>query len=332
MFPLLNILLIKLFVLQTSLFYFVFGLLFFSTTAFSKEVSPKKNICHFDEIKDPLTVGDVFKMHCEWSLYAVMSSPVRIEFPRKETKTMPMQNSLKETHPWALFVLETISVFPGRGSFKVTSYKPGSYNTRFNIVSDQGAVTVEPLSWEVKSVIPKEKKGKIKPYPPYGPWRKASFLWYWFLWGISLLSLMIFITLKIRAFIKKKNKIREVKKRLKNKKAFREFISQLNLLAREAHGTDSKKVISKLNTFFRLFLENEFFIFAIKEEPKKIIKEINKYHPFIYKQELKPVLDFFLEIEKLSAEKVSPHDMEQMLDRARELAIFFLEKRGRRQH
>ena len=316
--------------LKKYLFFFSLLLLCFSKNTFSTESIPNKNICRFEGMKEVLTVGNVFEMHCKWSFYTIISSPARIEIPHKEIDKN-MQNPMQQTtSPWALFILETVRILPGRGAFKVTSYQPGSHNTGFNIVSDQGVVAVEPLSWEVKSVIPEEKKGKVKPYPPYGPWKKALPLWYWLLGGFTLLSLIIFIILKVRLFIKRKHKINEIKNRLKNKKAFREFIGQLNLLIREVHNKDGKMIISKLDTSFRLFLENEFLIFAMREKPKKIIQEIKKCCPFISKKELKSVLDFFSELEKLSAEKVNPQDCEQMLNQAREIAISFLEKIDRR--
>lgn len=316
--------------LRKHLFFFSLVLLCFSKNTFSTKSIPDKNICRFEGMKEVLTVGDVFEMHCKWSVYTIMSSPVRIDIPYKKIDKKRQNPKQQTTGPWALFILETIRILPGGGAFKVTSYQPGSHNTGFNIVSDQGVVAVKPLSWEVKSVIPEEKKGKIKPYPPYGPWKKALPLWYWLLGGFTLLSLIIFIILKIRFFIKREHKINEIKNRLKNKKAFREFIGQLNLLIREVHNKDGKMIISKLNTSFRLFLENEFLIFAIKEKPKKIIQEIKKCCPFISKKELKNVSDFFSELEKLSAEKVNPQDCEQMLNQAREIAISLLEKIDRR--
>ena len=142
--------------------------------------------------------------------------------------------------------------------------------------------------------------------------------------------MIVFLVLKIRFFVRRKHQIDEITGRLKNKKAFREFISQLNLLVREVYNTDGRKFILKLDRVFRLFLENQFIVFALKEKPEKIIREIKRYYPFIEKDKLEAVLVFFSETEKLSSEKVSSKDCEQMLNQAREIAISFLETMNRR--
>ena len=107
---------------------------------------------------------------------------------------------------YSLFVLDTISILPGKGVFKVTSYQPGNYNTGFKIISDEGVVEVKPLSWKVDSVVPQEKKETIQPFPPYGPWREVLPFWYKPLSVLTLLSVVVFIVLKVRAGHQEKKK------------------------------------------------------------------------------------------------------------------------------
>jgi len=294
----------------------------------------EKGSCRFDSIPNPLTVGDIFELHCEWPLSISLSAPLRIEFYQDtnealenspETKSSPKAKddessfSNPSENPYALYLLDIINLLPGRGSFKVVSYQPGRYNTGFKIVGSQDVLHTKNLYWKVDSVIPQEKKETIAPYPAYGPWKEPAPIWYWPIATLSLLSLIAFITIKIYAYIKRKKKIKEVSNRLKNKTAFREFVSQLNLLARGIKDQSRKEFIVKLENYFRLFLENEFYIFTLKKEPRNIIRQMKKYYPHYDKEN--NILNFFMEMQKLSNKEVSYEDGEQLLNMARDLAI-----------
>ncbi len=280
--------------------------------------------CRFENMKETVTVGDIFELHCEWPLTVILSSPVRIEWNQKE-KTTEVQSQQK---PYSLFLLDTVSLLPGRGKFRVTGYQPGSYNTGFNLVSDKGVVKVQPVSWQVGSVIPEEKQESIKAYPPYGPWREPLPLWYVSLGVLTVLGVIAFLSVKTYFFINRKKKIEKIRERLKNKKPFREFISQLNLLVREVGNKEAKGIIVKVDKSFRLLLENEFFISALEENPKKIIRQLKKYYPWFGNAQ--DIFDFFTEVDKLSSEKVKPEDSEQILNMAREVAIACLERKERK--
>ena len=281
------------------------------------------SICRFENKPENITVGNVFEMHCEWPLSVMLSSPVRIEFDQQDKKERGA-GADNPPGPYALLVLKTINIYPGKGFFKVTSYQPGYYNTGFKIVSDEGVVEVKPLSWKVDSVIPRKKKETIQPYPPYGPWKEPLPIWYWPISVLTLLSLILFIVFKIRLVVKRKRKIQEVNKRLQNKKPLREFISQLNLLARGINTKERTEIIGKLETAFRFFLENQFFISALNETPKKMARQLKRYYPVIYKE--CDILNFFSEMKKLSSEKMSLEDFEQLLNMARDMAVSCLEK------
>ena len=284
----------------------------------------KTGVCRFEKMKETVTVGDIFELHCEWPLSVILSKPVRIELNQSEES----EGVQSPKSPYSLFVLDTVRILPGRGVFKVTGYKPGNYNTGLSLVSDKGVVKVPPVSWQVNSVIPEEKKESIKPYPPYGPWPDPLPLWYWSLGLLTILGFIVFLSVKTYFFVSRKKKIKEVKRRLKNKKPFREFISQLNLLIRETGNKKAAATIKKVDKNFRLFLENEFFISALEEKPQKIIRQLKKYYPGLGRA--RDVFDFFTEVNKLSSEKVKSEDSEQILDMAREAAIACLEKKERK--
>ena len=283
--------------------------------------------CKFSSLPESFTVGQVLDFYCEWPSSEILSSPVRIEFNKSPKSTSP-GNDL-ERGSSSLFLLQTIDNSSGKAHFKVTSYRPGNYSSGFKLISDQGVIEVPSFSWKVNSVIPAEKKDTIKPYPPFGPWREAFPIWYWPLLGIILFALLSFIIVRVRTFIKRKKKIREVKKRLKGKEPFREFIAQLNSLTREINKIEGQKIIQKLDGHVRLFLENELYIEALTSSIDKIFKQLKKYHLFFFKNP--EVVGFFSEMQKLSHEKPSIEDCEQMLDQARELALFCQEQKNKKE-
>ena len=273
--------------------------------------------CRFEGKAEKITVGDVFDMYCEWPITTILSSPVRIQFLKNKNLENHFQT---KQNPYSLVILDTVSILPGRGTFKVTGYKPGSYDSGFTLISNEGTMDIAPLTWTIGSVLPKNQM-EVKPYPPFGPWIEPLPLWYWPL-GISVLfSFIVFAILKIIFFVQRKKKIEEVKERLKNKKAFYEFISRLNSITRNIYKEEGSKIIQNLDTHFRLFLENELFIFAVSKSVKKITQQLKKYHPHIYRESKVNILNFFIEVQKLSSEKVTTKDCEQLLDLARDIAI-----------
>ena len=305
--------------------------------------SVKKGFCHLKTNKDTLTVGDVFEMHCRWPGGVSLAPPLRVEFYLAEqSNTQPhssttgkglrpkgsgkgdssKEDSTTPPHPYSLVVLKTVELSEGKGVFLATSYKPGNYNTSFSLVSDKGVVDIYPISWQVTSVLPKGLEAQeVKPYPPYGPWLEPLPAWYWPVMVICFLALIFFVTTKTFGFFKRKKKIQEVKNRLKGKKPFLECISQLNSLRRDLETKPVQEILHATDQAFRMFLENKFFIYALKKEPKKIVKQIKNYYPLVYQKNKTPILDFFAEIKKLNTEQTKTQDLEQIIDWARELVL-----------
>ena len=273
--------------------------------------------CRFEGKAEKLTVGDVFDMYCEWPITTILSSSVRIQFPKNKN---PENQFKTKQNPYSLVILDTVKILPGRGTFKVTGYKPGFYESGFTLISNEGTINIAPVTWTINSVLPKNQR-EVKPYPPFGPWVEPLPFWYWPL-GISVLfGFIVFTVLKTIFFVQRKKKIQEVKERLKNKKAFYEFISRLNSITRNIYKEESSQIIQNLDTYFRLFLENEFFIYAVDKSVKKITRQLKKYQPRIYRESKVNILNFFIEVQKLSSEKVTTKDCEQLLDLARDIAI-----------
>ena len=278
-----------------------------------------KGICHFKKTKKNLTVGDVFEMQCEWPLHlAVLSPPVRLEFfasqgqttntlDNKENRAPENLNLAQqiELSPYSLVILQTKNILPGKAIFKVTSYKPGHYNTKVALISDSGQVLSQPLTWKVESVLPKGTK-QVKPYPPYGPWMEKWPFWYWPAGAFILTLFLVFMAFKIRLFMKRKKRIKEVQKKYRNQAPYQTFISQLNRLSWKAHQTNLKKekllnqdlsnkkvlanqdkktnqtehIIEEIEKAFRVFLESVFFIYTFEKPPMGIVQQLKKILSF----------------------------------------------------
>ena len=285
-------------------------------------IKQKTALCRWENKKETLTVGDLFEMHCEWPLTKVLSQPVRIEFPvassTESSSSLKAEGSISVPTPYALVIVDTSILVPGRGIFKVTGYQPGSYDSSLKLVSKAGEVETAPLTWTVQSVI---KEQQVKPFPAYGPWIEPLPFWYFPFISLLLLYVCSFVALKIRFIIRKKRKIREVKRRVKQKQALRIFITYL--------GGHKESQVEDLNKHFCLFLENCFFIYALNEKPEKILQQIKRHYPSVYKKSGKEIRSFFLEIKNLSEEKVSVEVLESLVDMARTVAIELSEQTTR---
>lgn len=249
-------------------------------------------------------------MHCKGKNLKTFLDPAYI----KPVNIIGSKNTIYD-----LVILKTIKSSATKVVFKVTSYHVGNYNTGFKIVSEGANAMVSPIVWNVKSVISPQKKQTIKPYPPYGLWKSAIPFWYSSFIGIILLSVIIFVGFKIRSFLKIKKTKQQAYKRLKHKNPLSEFISQLNLLARDINTQKNTNFVDAVKKSFELFLENQFFISAVNQPSQKIIKQLKKYYPVIYKE--CNILDLFYEINKLLVQKINQEDAEWLLNKARDKAV-----------
>ncbi len=277
----------------------------------------QKSVCQFENKAEEITAGDIFYLRCKWPPFIDLSPPLRIEL-------------LKNQDPYGLFILDVVSIFPGEGYFKVTSYRPGNYETEFQIIGEKGVASFSPLSWQTKSVIPKGQEQSAKPYPPYGPWLFPSPNWYGPFFILTGLLFVTFLVLKVVSFFKRKKHIQEVQKRIKGKIPFYQFISQATSLNRQITQLPRDQFLKDLKMHLLLFLENELFILAQGQNVKKIMKELKTYHRFLYQKYGKSIQVLFVELENslLSSDKIGVEGCEQLLDMARHLVINIYQQRS----
>ena len=267
-----------------------------------------KSLCRLEGLKDKTTAGDLFYLHCEWpELSPSLLKPVRVK----------LKEDLK---PYTLEILKEDIFLPGKASFTVTSYRTGDHSSAVLLIDAKGR-TVEsaPLSWSIQSVISAHQNQK--PYPPFGPWTAPLPLWYWPLCIVLFCALGCFLFFKIRKALKRRKLIKNISARLKNKTAFREFISQVTFLTRRLSELTKKELISQIKKQFSLFLENQFFISAVDQDPRSIVKQMNYYLPFIKSAQRKMILNFYTELEKSSSENITQEDLERLVILSRKNVI-----------
>ncbi len=260
--------------------------------------------CHLEGLKTPLTVGDIFTLHCTWAVKPI--PPLKWEWDNKT--------------PYQLVMLKTIVLESDKGVFEITSYQPGMHLlNKFKLHHKKGVLDFAPLEWTVQSVIPKNTKKQIKPYPPYGPWQKAFPFWGMYtLAGIGL-GLIIIIVWRLVVFFKRRKWVKQVSLRTTKHHPFRYFISNMMLLERTLNALSAGDFVNKLQHTFLLFLEEVFFVQAGGNTINKTLKHLRQDHPVIYKQYKNDIMYFLKELSSPADIKAS--DFEQLLNMGRELGI-----------
>ena len=268
----------------------------------------KTGTCVFKGIKEQLTVGDIFELHCEWSPAFILSPPLFIQ---------------TKDHPYALVILDTISIDPGKGSFKVTSYKPGVYNTSFKILSAKDTILFQNPGWSVDSVIPQQQINTIQPHPPYGPWKQPLPGWYWLSGLLCLAILVSWILHKWYTYFHRKAFVRKIEDRLRGQNSFHGFIRELTKLNRQISNLPVHQIVQNLKIHWHHFLENQLLISVEGKSLKQVMRQIKHYHPLLYKKHLSTIVKFWTELEKslLSSKKLNEMDCEHLLTMGRETSI-----------
>ena len=267
--------------------------------------------CRLEGMAEKTTVGDLFKLYCEWDQNAhPLFPPVRIELNQKDQS-------------YALVVLNKDSFVHGKASFTVTGYQPGKYHIKIKLIGQNNQLESNPVSWQVYSVISQDQQGPVSPYPPYGPWWNHLPVWYWpgFIGFVCVFLTIVFF--KVRTALKRKKNIQKINERLKNKTALKEFISRITLLTRQLGELSEGQILKKIKEYFSLFLEDQLFIFTVNETSSSIVKQIKKYCPFVKSEQRESVLMFYKELRKIlsTKEKLNVQDFEQLINLSREIAI-----------
>ena len=219
--------------------------------------------CHFKELPEKITVGDILYLFCDGTKpLPLKKENLFIRFPSPEDR-------------YKLHILKTAYLDSDSAELAVTSYRPGDFQESFFVTDGEREFFVEDLTFSVQSVLP---QNPIAPHPPFGPWKISFPPFYIALWGLILFLYLLVSFLTARFFILRKKFLKEVESR--------KVSHPLKVFARTVRRFDEKhkNFMSNLETALKLFLENRFFIPSQQRRPSQIVQSLKKYHPDLYKK------------------------------------------------
>lgn len=238
--------------------------------------------CNITNKPKNLTVGETFSISCEGQ------NPVAFKTPQI---TLSEQ---KDSH--RLHVLKSSQKNLKSLELQVVSYRTGAFeNIPFIITDGKNSVLGEGLSFSVESVLSKNPE---KPNPSFGPWKTPYPIWWVFLSGAAIASLLVGLLIFGKVFSKRKEFVRKIQKRRGDLPPSKQFVNSLRKLDLE-----SPNYIVYLSRFFRTFLENLLFIPVVKQPPSVVLKVLKKYNPPIYKSHGKRIFALLIEMDKLKHKK-----------------------------
>lgn len=224
-----------------------------------------KGKCEFKNLPDSITVGTVLNLYCKSKGNFNFDKNLFIEFSDPKDK-------------YKVHILNVLENTQGSLDLKVTSYRAGPFSNKFSITDGTSSLEVDGLSFNVKSVLPKNTQ--IKAHPPFGPWDKKLPTWYLSLWGGTVLLTLFFAILLFLKFSRRKKFLDKVKEQRSEEKPIKKFVKEV----RRSENKDFDFVKS-LEASFKTFLEELFLIEVVnKKTINQIMKEIKKYEPRIYKK------------------------------------------------
>ena len=231
--------------------------------------------CHFKKRPETITVGDPLLISCDGQTpLSLNGENLSIRFPNPE-------------HKYKLHILKTTHLDPLSVELAVTSYRAGDFRESFFVTDGEREFLVEGLEFSVQTLLPKTP---LSPHPPFGPWSAPLPLFYLTLWGFVLLFFLLICAFRIQGFRLRKKFLKKVESRRKPRPA--------KTFARSVRRYDEKQpnFIPLLETAFKLFLENSFFVPAESATPSEILGALKKYCPAVYEKygdRLKQILNEF---------------------------------------
>ena len=220
--------------------------------------------CFFKDAPKQITVGDTLNLFCDGETPLKLKSPIKIEF-------------LDNSHDYSLVVLDTLKREDYFLALKTAPYRTGSFEQSFYITDGENKLQIDNLSFEVQSVLTQQS---AQPYGPYGPFRLNPDLLYMIGFGLCVFVLVFLSFLFFYRFLKRKRFVQSVLKRPAHLNPSKFFV-----LGLRKEQKDLIQSVGYLGSLFKAFLEDCLFIPAVDKSNKQIIKNLKKYHPFIYKQE-----------------------------------------------
>lgn len=252
---------------------------------------PVKWTCELPTItkEKPWTVGQKHTLSCRGESTDQLKEPVKvvIQVPEQPEQAGPAKPGAKKQEDpnkdYALFVLETKNIDNDSGDFVVTSYKSGKYNeVTFKLVgADKKEILIEPMNWEVTTVLTEQnKKG-------FGPTAPLELGMPWFYWLSILLivgAVISLIAIKMFFFMRWQKQVKEMKSyatAIGPTNQFYKDIRGLHSHYKVEDGTPLSQSLTKeywvaLEEKFKLYIVRQFEVPAYAITNSKILSKVKK--------------------------------------------------------
>ena len=237
--------------------------------------------CYFKRVPDKLTVGDVLNLFCDGSDPLNLTETIQIEF-------------LDRQYDYSLVVLKVLKQEDYFLALQVAPYRTGRFEQSFYITDRTNKMKIDNLSFEVQSVATKKE-----PYGPYGPFKLNPDWLYVFGFSLSVIILAFFASLFAYRFFKRKKFVKTVLNRSSHLNPSKFFAIQLR-----KEQKDLSQSVKYLELLFKTFLEDRLFIPAVNQSNKLIMKNLKKYHPFLYKKADANILQILNELSTVNKDRL----------------------------
>jgi hypothetical protein len=244
-----------------------------------------------------LTVGSKFELDCNGDISVVWQGPAQVAPAKEENK-------------YELVILKVISQEPTSARYVVTSYKAGNNKPEFvRILSGDQGFEATGLTWNVQSVLPKDRKPEVN--PSIGPYLLNLPVWVWgIVIGVALLISLIAwrITRRYRQRKKVLLMLKEHDSALPPHGQFHKDLRQIKKAMDR-----QEPALEKLDNDFRLYLLRAFQVPALDWSDGEILRDVRKKHKTVYEREAKRMAKVLRELGQLKkSSSIKPKDMEQM--------------------
>ena len=216
-------------------------------------------VCQFKE-GGSITVGTPLLLFCKGE---PLERPLR-----------PENLSIKTQPDYSLVLLKSLKAEKNFLSLQVTSYRTGSFEKPFYITDGEQFIKVENLSLQVQSLLTEKD---TKAHPAFGPFLIKT---PYFLFSIFFISCFLLLSgLFFYRFFKRTHFVKIISKRRESFFPSKAFILRLR---QEKESLEDN--IINLEKNFKTFLEEQLLAPVENQKIEKVMKNIKKYHPHLYKK------------------------------------------------
>ncbi len=269
----------------------------------------KKWNCELKKPPEKITVGTKLQLSCNGEISSSLDQKkLNILFPKKE-------------EAYKLHLLKVLHLEDGQIDLEVAPYRTGFFKGSFTITDGSQSFVVENFSFNVNSVLTKNQQ--IKPHGAFGPWKEPISPWYFLFFGLTIVLFLSITVILFRRYFKRKKLTEIVTERLQGRWPSKIFIKNLRRLNK-----DSSSYISDLEILFKNFLENLFYIPALKKKPSQILRHLRKYESSVCKKYFHEIRQVLKELNYFRKQKTGVEINFQLEKTCKDL-VFLLEKEKR---